>query len=40
VKGERVAFSIFSNNHTLPTKRAQDLIDRIVLALVDDGAKK
>ena len=38
--GERVAFSIFCNNHTVPTKRAQELIDRIVLALVDDRPKK
>ncbi len=36
--GERVAFSIFSNNQKLPTKRTQELIDRIVLAIVEDGS--
>jgi D-alanyl-D-alanine carboxypeptidase/D-alanyl-D-alanine-endopeptidase (penicillin-binding protein 4) len=40
VSGERVAFSIFCNNHILQTRRAQELIDRIVVALVDDRAKK
>ncbi len=38
--GERVAFSIFCNNHTLSTRRAQELIDRIVLAVVEDQAGK
>ena len=40
VGDERVAFSIFCNNHTLSTKRAQELIDRIVLAVVEQGTKK
>ena len=40
VGGERVAFTVFCNNHTLQTKRAQELIDRIVLALVEDGSAK
>lgn len=35
--GQRVAFSIFSNNQKLPTKRTQELIDRIVLAIVEDA---
>ncbi len=39
VGGERVAFTIFCNNHTLSTRRAQELIDRIVLAIVEDGKK-
>jgi D-alanyl-D-alanine carboxypeptidase/D-alanyl-D-alanine-endopeptidase (penicillin-binding protein 4) len=34
VKGERVAFSILTNNHHLPLKRAIDAIDQIVLAIV------
>ena len=38
--GERVAFSIFCNNHNLSTRRAQELIDRIVLTLVEEGGKK
>ena len=38
--GDPVAFSIFCNNHKLPTKHAQELIDQIVLAIVEDGAKK
>jgi len=40
LKGEPVAFSIFCNNHKLPTKHAQELIDQIVLAIVEEGAKK
>ena len=40
VGGDRVAFSIFCNNHTLQTKRAQELIDRVVLTLVEQGGKK
>ena len=39
MSGERVAFSIFCNNHTLSTRRSQELIDRIVLAFVDDAKK-
>src|SRR5512133_558258 len=34
--GDRVAFSIFSNNFDVPGRRAQDAIDRIVEAIVLD----
>lgn len=36
VAGDRVAFSIFSNNFDVPGRRAQDAIDRIVEAIVQD----
>jgi len=35
-KGERVAFSIMSNNHNLVNSRALATIDQMVLAIVDD----
>jgi serine-type D-Ala-D-Ala carboxypeptidase/endopeptidase (penicillin-binding protein 4) len=38
-KGERVVFSIMGNNHNLTSKRALDVIDRIVEAVVDDAKK-
>jgi D-alanyl-D-alanine carboxypeptidase/D-alanyl-D-alanine-endopeptidase (penicillin-binding protein 4) len=38
-KGERVVFSIMANNHNLTSKRALDVIDRIVEAVVEDGKK-
>jgi serine-type D-Ala-D-Ala carboxypeptidase/endopeptidase (penicillin-binding protein 4) len=34
--GDRVAFSIFSNNFDVPGRRAQDAIDRIVQSIVQD----
>ncbi len=34
LKGERVAFSIFANNHNLPSRRALDTLDKIVEAIV------
>ena len=37
-KGERVAFSILSNNHNLPNRKAIDTIDRIVEKIVADGS--
>ena len=37
--GERVAFSVVSNNHNLTSKRALDAIDRIVDAIVTNGGK-
>ncbi len=37
LSGDRVAFSILSNNHNLGTRRAQDVIDRIVLAVLNDA---
>src|SRR5713101_3512127 len=36
-RGERVAFSILSNNFNLPTKRVTDAIDDIVGAIVHEG---
>ena len=38
--GERVAFSILSNNFNLPDKRINETIDNIVGAILDDGTKK
>lgn len=40
LSGDRVAFSILSNNHTLPGKRALDTIDQIVNVIVEDGGKR
>ncbi|MFZ1134950.1 MAG: D-alanyl-D-alanine carboxypeptidase/D-alanyl-D-alanine-endopeptidase, partial [Candidatus Korobacteraceae bacterium] len=37
-KGERVAFSILSNNHNLANRKALDTIDRIVEKIVTDGS--
>ena len=39
LSGDRVAFSILANNHTLPSKRALDTIDSIVNVIVQDGGK-
>lgn len=39
LKGERVAFSIISNNHNLTSKVALQTIDQIVSAVVDDDKK-
>ncbi len=40
LSGGQVAFAILCNNHKLSSKRAQELIDRIVLAIVEDQAPK
>jgi len=37
LKGERVAFAIYTNNHNLPGRKAIETIDRIVLAIVEDA---
>ncbi len=34
--GEPIAFSVMTNNNTMPTKKALDTIDEIVLRLVED----
>jgi D-alanyl-D-alanine carboxypeptidase/D-alanyl-D-alanine-endopeptidase (penicillin-binding protein 4) len=39
LSGDRVAFSIMSNNHNLPSKRALDTIDKVVNAIVEEGGK-
>jgi len=39
-KGNRVVFSIFSNNFDVPGRRAQDAIDRIIEAVVRDTPAK
>jgi len=39
-RGESLAFSIFSNNLNLPSKRITDAIDSIVETLVNDGKSK
>jgi D-alanyl-D-alanine carboxypeptidase/D-alanyl-D-alanine-endopeptidase (penicillin-binding protein 4) len=39
-KGERVAFSVLSNNHNITNKHAIETIDSIVQCVVDDGKKK
>lgn len=36
MKGERVVFSIMANNHTLSNRHAQEAIDQIVAAMIDD----
>jgi serine-type D-Ala-D-Ala carboxypeptidase/endopeptidase (penicillin-binding protein 4) len=38
-RGQRVAFSILSNNFNLPNKRVLESIDGIVEAIVNDGKK-
>jgi D-alanyl-D-alanine carboxypeptidase/D-alanyl-D-alanine-endopeptidase (penicillin-binding protein 4) len=38
LKGDRVAFSIFANNHNLAGRKAIDTIDQIVQAIVEDAA--
>jgi len=40
VKGQQVAFSILSNNLSLPNKRVLDTIDSVVEEIVNDAAKK
>ena len=40
LSGDRVAFSIMSNNHNLPSKRALETIDKIVTTIVEEGGKK
>jgi serine-type D-Ala-D-Ala carboxypeptidase/endopeptidase (penicillin-binding protein 4) len=40
VKGQRVAFSILSNNFNLPNKLVLDTIDNLVEAIVNDTTKK
>jgi serine-type D-Ala-D-Ala carboxypeptidase/endopeptidase (penicillin-binding protein 4) len=40
LSGDRVAFSIMSNNHNLPSKRALETIDKIVTSIVEEGGKK
>ena len=39
-RGEEVAFSILSNNLSLPDKRISETIDAIVGAIADDGTAK
>ena len=38
MKGDRIAFAIFANNHNLPGRKAIDTIDQIVQAIVEDVA--
>jgi D-alanyl-D-alanine carboxypeptidase/D-alanyl-D-alanine-endopeptidase (penicillin-binding protein 4) len=40
VSGDRVVFSIFANNFDAPGHRAQDAIDAIIEAVVQDTARK
>jgi D-alanyl-D-alanine carboxypeptidase/D-alanyl-D-alanine-endopeptidase (penicillin-binding protein 4) len=35
--GDHIAFCIVTNNHNMPTKKALDTIDRILLGIVDEG---
>jgi D-alanyl-D-alanine carboxypeptidase/D-alanyl-D-alanine-endopeptidase (penicillin-binding protein 4) len=35
-KGDHIAFAILTNNGTLPTKKALDTIDRVVVRMVED----
>jgi len=35
--GEHIAFAVMTNNNNMPTKKALDTIDRIVVRLVDDN---
>ena len=39
-RGDRVAFSILSNNFNLPNKRVTDTIDAILEAIVEDGPSR
>ena len=39
-RGDRVAFSILTNNFNLPDKRINETIDNIVGAILEDGPKK
>jgi D-alanyl-D-alanine carboxypeptidase/D-alanyl-D-alanine-endopeptidase (penicillin-binding protein 4) len=38
-RGARIVFSVMSNNHLLGTARAQQVIDAIVTAALDDTGK-
>ena len=38
--GDRIAFSILSNNFNLPNKRVTDTIDAIIEAIVEDAASR
>jgi len=38
-KGEQVAFSILTNNFSLPGKQVNDVIDRVIQAAVNSPAK-
>jgi D-alanyl-D-alanine carboxypeptidase/D-alanyl-D-alanine-endopeptidase (penicillin-binding protein 4) len=40
LSGDRVAFAIMGNNHNLPSKRALEVIDKIVTTIVEEGGKK
>jgi D-alanyl-D-alanine carboxypeptidase/D-alanyl-D-alanine-endopeptidase (penicillin-binding protein 4) len=40
MNGEQVAFSILTNNHKLVPRRALDLIDQIVIAIVNESSSK
>lgn len=40
LKGERVVFSVLVNNHTMQSRKAQEAIDAVVQALIDDLPKK
>ena len=39
-RGEPIAFSILTNNYTIPAASVTDAIDRIVAAILQDGASK
>src|SRR2546430_2617569 len=39
-RGDRIAFSILSNNFNLPNKRVTDTIDAIIEAIVEDAASR
>lgn len=39
-KGERVVFSIMVNNHNIPTKKALDTIDELLIAIVSGGSDR
>jgi D-alanyl-D-alanine carboxypeptidase len=34
--GDHIAFSVMTNNNNMPTKKALDTIDRIVVRLMED----
>jgi len=38
--GDRIAFSILSNNFNLPNKRVTDTIDAILEAIAEDGPSR
>jgi D-alanyl-D-alanine carboxypeptidase/D-alanyl-D-alanine-endopeptidase (penicillin-binding protein 4) len=39
-RGEPIAFSILTNNYTIPASRVTDAVDRVVTAILQDGAGK